>query len=301
MSLLKFAEMTEDEARQFIEQVRWPNGPECPHCGHDKAYELNGEAHRPGLYKCAACRKQFTVTVGTVMHRSHITLKQWLMAFHLICSSKKGISALQLQRNLGLGSYKTAWHLAHRIRYAMKREPMASMLAGTVEVDETYIGGKPPRDEKKAKRGRGTKKTPVVALVERDGDAYARPVTMVNAHELKGAVREMVDKQAVIMTDEWKAYTGLDKEFGGHKTVKHSKGEFSRGKAHVNTAESYFALLKRGVHGAFHHVSKEHLERYCDEFSFRWNHRKVGDVTRTAKAVSLIGGKRLVYKSIVSH
>jgi len=128
MSLLRFAEMTEDEAREFIGRVRWPDGPVCPHCGYDKIYKLEGEAHRPGLYKCADCRKQFTVTVGTIMHRSHITLKQWLLAFRLICSSKKGISALQLQRNLGLGSYKTAWHLAHRIRYAMNQEPMKSLL-----------------------------------------------------------------------------------------------------------------------------------------------------------------------------
>jgi len=300
MSLLRFAEMTEDEARDFIERVRWPDGPVCPHCGHDKIYKLDGEAHRTGLYKCADCRKQFTVTVGTIMHRSHITLKQWLLAFHLICSSKKGISALQLQRNLGLGSYKTAWHLAHRIRYAMNQEPMKSLLEGTVEVDETYIGGKPPRDVKRlGTPGRGTDKTPVVALVERNGRAHSRPVTMVNARELKGAVRETVDRRVVIMTDEWKAYTGLDKELGGHETVKHGTGEFSRGKVHVNTAESYFALLKRGVHGAFHHVSKEHLFRYCDEFSFRWTYRKMNDDEWTAIAVSMAGCKMLSYKPLV--
>ena len=297
MSLIKFAEMTEGEARKFIEKVRWSKGAECPHCGAKKPYKLDGKAHRPGVYKCSKCRKQFTVTVGTIMHRSHISLKQWLMAFYLMCSSKKGVSALQLQRNLGLGSYKTAWHLAHRIRYAMTQEPLKSLLKGTVEVDETYIGGK-SRD---GIAGRGSeRKAAVVGLVERNGKAQARPVERVNSKELKGAIRKMVDPRALIMTDEWKAYTGLDKEFGGHEKIEHGKGEFSRGQVHTNTVESYFSLLKRGVHGTFHHVSKEHLARYCNEFSFRWNFRKVDDVERTAKAVIMIAGKRLAYKSLTS-
>ena len=293
MSLLRVAEFTEEEARAYIEKIRWPNGPVCPHCEHEKAYELNGKAHRPGLYKCAECRKQFTVTVGTVMHRSHITLKQWIMAFHLMCSSKKGVSALQLQRNLGLGSYKSAWHLAHRIRYAMRQEPMKSLLKGTVEVDETYVGGK----SREGITGRGSeRKTPVVALVERNGKAHAKPVKRVNATELKGAIREAVDSQARIMTDEWPAYMGIGHEFaGGHGIIKHGKGEFSRGDINTNAAESYFALLKRGVHGTFHHVSKDHLARYCDEFSFRWNYRKVNDDARAAAAIYSSGGKRLAF------
>lgn len=137
MSIMKFAEMSEKEAREYFEEIRWPDGPECPHCGHDeKIYLLNGESTRDGLKKCSECRKQFTVTVDTVMHKTKIPLKKWLMAFHLVCSSKKGISAKQLERNLDLGSYKTAWHMAHRIRTAMNKEPLKSMLQGTVEEEE---------------------------------------------------------------------------------------------------------------------------------------------------------------------
>ncbi len=170
MNLTELTEMNEEQARDFLEAVRWPNGPVCPHCGNTKAYKIEGEKTPAGTYKCSACRKKFTVMVDTVMHRSHIPLRKWVMAFHLMSSSKKGISALQLQRLLGIGNYKNAWHLAHRIRAAMD-EGLFS-LKGTVEVDETYVGGKPRKEnkgsepKKKHKRGRGTDKTPVMALVE---------------------------------------------------------------------------------------------------------------------------------------
>ena len=177
----------------------------------------------------------------------------------------------------------------------MKEDPLASLLDGTVEVDETYIGGK---NKPGSKRGRGTSKTPVVALISRKGRAYSMPVKRVNAKELKGAIREIVSKDSRIVTDEWKSYRGIGKEFaGGHETVNHGNGEYARGDVHVNNDESYFALLKRGVHGIFHHVSREHLGRYCDEFSFRWNYRKVTDGERTAEAIRGMGGKRLTYKS----
>jgi len=220
MALLEAASMTEDEARTYLEAIRWPEGVKCPHCGHTKAYALKGKAHRKGLYKCAKCRKQFTVTVGTVMHRSHITLKQWVLAFHLICSSKKGVSALQLQRELGLGSYESAWFLAHRIRAAMEAPPMQKLLKGTVEVDETYVGGK-PRYKNQSKRGRGTKKTPLVGLVERDGDVISHPIDHVDGCTLKTTIQANVESDSVI------SYRGLDKLYKAHHVVKHNEGVYS--------------------------------------------------------------------------
>ncbi len=183
----------------------------------------------------------------------------------------------------------------------MKQEPLASTLKGIVEVDETYIGGKPKKNkEEKSKRGRGTKKTPVIALVEREGNVVSQPVKKVNAETLKGAIKEMVNKNSTIMTDEWKSYIGIGKLFtGGHRIVNHGKGEYVSGDVSTNSVESYFALLKRGVHGTFHHISKPHLSKYCDEFSFRWNHRKTNDGTRTEEAVKGIKGKRLMYRDLV--
>ena len=180
----------------------------------------------------------------------------------------------------------------------MKEEPLAKMLTGTVEVDETYVGGKPRKNQVGVvnKRGRGTKKAPVMALVERNGKAISRPVSKVNGKTLKGAIKASVHQEATIMTDEWKAYLGIGKSFkGGHKVVNHGLGEYANGEANTNTVESFFAILKRGVHGTFHHISKKHLPRYCDEFSFRWNQRKEADGVRAEVALSGIVGKRLTY------
>lgn len=308
INLSQATKMTEEEARQYIESALWPGGPVCPHCGSKKAWEVKSASARSGVHKCGECRKEFSVTVGTVMHGSHIPLRQWVIAFHLMTSSKKGVSALQIQRNLGLGSYRSAWHLAHRIRLSMNTAPMQTLLKGTVEVDETYVGGKPrkgnngAKPKKKVKRGRGTSKVPVLALVERDGRVFSRPIKHVDAKTLKGAIKEMCHKESRIMTDEWASYRGIGKEFkGGHQTVNHGKGEYSRGDAFTNTVESYFALLKRGVNGIFHHVSKHHLHRYCDEFSFRWNYRKVEDGERAFAAIMASEGKRLSYKPLVGR
>lgn len=176
-TLADVSKFTEEEARDYLERLLWPAGPVCPHCGTvDNAAKLAGSATRPGVYKCRekACRKQFTVTVNTIFHRSHIPLRTWIMAFSILCGAKKGISALQLQRHLGLGSYQAAWHLCHRIRHAMAKEPLKGMLSGQVEVDETYVGGKPPKGTGvPSKVGRGTKKVPVMALVERGGNVRA--------------------------------------------------------------------------------------------------------------------------------
>jgi len=305
MASIDVGRLTEERARKILEDIRWPEGPECPHCGSKDITRLESDPEkstRDGVIQCNGCRKQFTVMVGTIMQGSHITLRQWVQAFHSICSHKKGVSALQLQRNLGLHSYRAAWHLSHRIRAAM--EAKSFILKGTVEVDETYVGGKPrkEKDAPKSKRGRGTKKAPVMLMVEREGNAISKPIDKVNAKTLKSAIREMVGKESTIMTDEWKSYSGIGKDFeGGHKVVNHGIGEFSNGDISTNTAESYFALLKRGVHGTFHHISKKHLGRYCDEFSFRWNHRKVTDGFRTESAIKGIVGKRLSLKDLTRN
>jgi transposase-like protein len=297
-------ELTEDQAREHIEKLLWPDGqPVCRHCGSVRAYRMQGATCRPGLCRCRDCGKQFTVTVGTIFEDSHLPLAKWVKAIHLMTSSKRGISALQLQRNLGIGSYRTAWFMAHRIRLAMKCEPVAGMLKGTVEVDETYVGGKPRPGTGPHKRGRGTSKAPVVVLVERGGNARSHPVERVDAKCLKGAILSCVDRSATINTDELNSYDGIGANFaGGHQTVNHSAGQYvGPNGEHCNTAESYFALLKRGVYGTFHHVSKKHLHRYCDEFSFRWNGRKVTDKERREQAMKQVEGKRLYYKTPVAN
>ena len=199
MASIDVGRLTEDEARKMLEDIRWKNGIACPHCGSKDVTRIQGKAEtvRDGVLQCKECRKQFTVTVGTIMQGSHITLRQWVQAFMMMCSSKKGVSALQLQRNLGLRSYNSAWHLAHRIRLAMSGDPVVSALKGIVEVDETYVGGKPRKGTGEIhKKGRGTKKAPVMALIERNGKAISKPIEHVNAKTLKGAIRELVNKDA---------------------------------------------------------------------------------------------------------
>lgn len=266
---------------------------------------MAGATCRPGLCRCRDCKKQFTVTVGTIFEDSHLPLSKWVRAIHLISTSKKGISSLQLMRNLGLGSYQSAWFMSHRIRLAMRRGPQAGLLKGTVEVDETYVGGKPRKTAGgqptgKGHVGRGTKKIPVVALVERNGNVRSHPVHMVDGLSLKTAIRSHVERTAAIVTDEFPAYRGIGTEFaGGHQVVHHGAGEYVRNGITTNTAESYFSLLKRGVHGTFHHVSTTHLHRYCDEFAFRWNGRKLDDITRRDMAMRGVEGKRMVYRKMV--
>lgn len=218
----------ESKAREFIESKRWSNGPICPHCDCKEVYKLTAKPEskkpvRPGVYKCKACRKQFTVRIGTIFEESLIPLSKWLMAIHLMTSSKKGISSHQIAREVGI-TQKSAWFLCHRIREAMKKEPMAGMLQGTVEVDETYVGGKPRKHSGKrpAQRGRGTSKKPVMVLVERDGSAHAVPIDIVSAKTLKNQIAVNVAKEAIIMTDEFQSYNGLNKNFARHETITHS-------------------------------------------------------------------------------
>ena len=291
-----------DTAREYLENIRWNGEPVCPHCGGvEKIYPIKGG--RAGLYKCGDCRKQFTVTVGTVFERSKIPLNKWLMAVHLMCSSKKGISAHQLHRMLGV-TYKTSWFMVHRIREAM-RDNSGSLLGGggsTVEVDETFIGR--DKNKKHSKKGRGYHhKEKVLTLVERDGRARSFHVNAVNAKTLRPIISEQIEKDTNIMTDEAGQYTqtkeSLDSEFSSHNYVKHGIGEYVKGEIHTNTIEGFFSIFKRGMKGVYQHCGKQHLNRYLCEFDFRYNNRTalgVTDIERTAIALKGIEGKRLMYK-----
>jgi transposase-like protein len=227
-STLAEAFADEDQARRLIESKLWPKGPVCPHCGHTKAYPMRSKegAKRPmtpGSYKCAACRERFTVRIGTIFEDSHIPFRKWLIAMHLMTSSKQGISSHQLARELKV-TIKTAWFLSHRIRKAMEEKADSALLRGTVEVDETYVEGKPRKGGEIRKRGRGTKKAPVMVLVERDGRARTARVDRVSAKELKGAVRTHVERDSKIVTDEFPSYKGIEREFlGGHSVVNHGR------------------------------------------------------------------------------
>ena len=294
----------EPKAIEFIESLMWPDGPHCPHCGCvDKQYRIQAKGEtrtsaRPGLHKCGHCRKQYTVKVGTIFESSKIPMHKWLMVIYLMCSSKKGISAKQIERTIGV-SYKAAWFMCHRIRLAMTQEPLVGKLGGIVEVDETYVGGK--RKNKLKKQGKPSRgavdKVQVSTLVERDGDV--RSFVMPNAEKgyLQALVRLNVDKAetAHIMTDEHASYVGLDKYFDSHQSVNHSKKEYVRGIIHTNFAESYHSLLKRSIFGAHHHISKKHLSRYLREREFHWNRRKTTDGERTVDAIRGAKGKRLMY------
>jgi transposase-like protein len=280
-------------AAEFLEGVRWPNGAVCPHCSTERApYRLNSKATKRRLWKCPACRKQFTVTVGTIFEGSHVPLNKWLLAFYLLCSSKKGMSAHQLHRSIGV-TYKTAWFMFHRIRHAMADPDFQRAMTGVVEVDETYIGGK----TKGGKRGRGApNKTAVVTLVQRDGVSRSFRAANVTARELQGAVIRHVDRSARIMTDQFRSYQGLDESFVSHETVDHSRDEYARGEVHTNTVEGFFANLKRGITGTYHHVSEAQLPRYLDEFDYRYSTRHLSDGQRTVQALIQSEGKRLRYQ-----
>lgn len=292
----------EDAARAHLEEQRWPNGATCPHCGSDKATKLEGKKHRKGLYQCNGCREQFSVTVGTVFERSRVPLNKWVLATHLMASSKKGMSAKQIERMLGV-TYKTAWFMMHRIREAMTpADPSVSGPLGgegkTVESDETFVGGK----AKNAKKGKPTpKKHPVVALIERGGDMRASHVPDVTAKSVRHALVTQVSRKSELNTDDSLLYYWLGREFAKHASVNHSREEYvsKDGKVHVNTCESFFAIFKRGITGSFHSVSEAHLQRYADEFAFRWNTREARGFDDTARANAILKaaeGKRLTYR-----
>lgn len=294
----------EDAARELLERMRWPDGPVCPHCGTREPYKLTwkpGTTMRKGLWKCRAktCRRQFTVTVKSVFESSHVPMTMWLQAIYLQCASKKGISALQLQRMFGLGSYKTAWFITHRLRHAMKMEPFATKLSGVVEADETYVGSRRRLRNGETPSSRRLAKTPVMALVERGGRVRAMPMERVTIETLGEALREHVDPSAIVMTDEFVPYIKATKGFKKHRTVNHGNREYVRyGRtvdAYTNTVEGFFSLLKRGINGIYHHVGKGHLGKYVDEFSFKYDTRKMSDADRAQLLMSMAQGKRLLY------
>jgi transposase-like protein len=287
----------EQAAFDYVEKQLWPNGPVCPHCQAtgDKIGRLNGKTTRAGLYKCYACRKPFTVRIGSIFEDSHLPLRLWLQAIHLLCASKKGFSTRQLQRTLGCG-LKTAWFLGHRIRFAMAPDASSGPLGGAskiVEADETAI-----TNSRKTKRPPGRKRPHaiVLSLVERGGNT--RSVTLDHRGVAKH-LRRLVHKDSRLVTDKAQYY--IHPPVAAHESVDHSKYEWARGDVHVNTLEGFFSIVKRGLIGTYQHVDKRHLDRYLAEFDFRQNTRArlgIDDVQRAALAVQAGKGKRLTYQTI---
>ncbi|MGH6847788.1 MAG: IS1595 family transposase [Methylocella sp.] len=294
---------TEEAAREYFESLRWPNGPVCPHCGNadqERVYKVtpNHEKKiRAGLYKCAECLQGFTVTVGTVCEDSHIPLNKWLIGFYMMCASKTQVSALQLQRQLEIGSYRSAWFMCHRIRFALQDIMPTDKLAGTVEADETYVGG--------VKRGMGRRytgnKTAVVSLVERGGRVRSQVVRKVTGDALGQLLKRHVAECAHLNTDESPLYKKPGKKFASHDTVNHSEEEYVRydvsGRlATTNTAEGFFGNTKRSLDGTHHQVSGKHLPLYLAELDYKYNTRDVTDGSRTASGIQKITGKRLMLR-----
>ncbi len=300
-----------DAARVHLEAQVWPNGPTCPHCGNadqERITALKGKSHRAGLYQCSECTKQFTVTVGTVFERSKVPLNKWLLATYLLNSSKKGFSAHQLHRTLGV-TYKTAWFMAHRIREAMGLgpEPKAGPLGGegeVIEADTTFVGGKEKNKhvgKRNARNIGGAGKAIVHTLVERNGRARSHHIPSVTGATLRPILNKHADKKSTLMTDTAGGYLHVGKTFVRHEMVDHGKDEYVRGDAYTNTVEGYFGILKRGIIGVYHSVSEAHLQRYLAEFDHRYSYRiKLGhdDQARTDKALAGIVGKRLMYRRL---
>lgn len=292
----------EAKARTLLESWRWPHGPVCPHCQNAgektisklKPQPARRRGVRPGVYFCGACRRQFTVTVGTVLERSHVPLGKWLMALGLLCVAKKSVSANQIHRMLGV-TYRTAWFMCHRIRFGMTPQRWAeAKLTGTVEVDETFVGPK------------ARPKSAVVALVERQGLARVKVIASVTQKNLGDVLGECVSLEAVVNTDEHPSYKQPLKPWRAHQTVNHSRGEYERqnpdgSRASTNSAESFFSLLKRAIVGAWHHISREHLPRYANEFAFRWNTRRQTEGERLATFIRWCEGKRLTYRQVAQQ
>lgn len=292
----------EEAAFEYVEARLWPHGPTCPHCGNAdtaKIGRLQGKTTRPGLRKCYACRKPFTVRHGSIFEDSHLALHLWLQVIHLMCASKKGISTRQIQRMLSC-SMKTAWFLTHRIREAMAERgdlPPLGGMGATVEADETYIGGKSDR-----KKGRGvTDKKIVMALVERGGSVRSFQIPNVRSSTLSEALAKNLRVGTALMTDDASGYRKLEGDFRSHDRIAHAYGEYVRGPIYTNTVEGFFGILKRGLYGTYQNVSEAHLHRYLSEFDFRYSKREnlgINDATRAGLVVKGAKGKRLTYQTI---
>jgi transposase-like protein len=296
----------EEAAFAYVEAHLWPEGPVCPHCGNcdeKRIGRLTGKTSRPGLRKCYACRKTFTVRIGSIFEDSHFPLHLWLQAIQLIVASKKGISTRQIQRAFNC-SMKTAWFLTHRIREIMKPKDDTSPLGGegkTIEADVTYVGRKPM---KKAHRGGGSNMNPVFSLIERDGHARSVHMPDVRAENLGAALENYASGKSHLMTDEAGAFVQLGWNFASHQSVNHSKDEYVRREGErvitTNAVEGFFSILKRGVYGVYQHVSEAHLHRYLAEFDFRYSNREklgVNDVARASRALTGAKGCRLTYET----
>jgi len=300
----------EDAARAHLEKLRWPHGPTCPHCGSTVGIaRFQGSSTREGLHQCNACRGHFTVTVGTVMERSHIPLHKWVLGFHLLAASKKGMSSKQLSRMLDL-TYKTAWFMSHRIREAMT-DPNPAPLGGEgkiVEADEAYHGKKETPMPSVHRRGRpylkkgksgGAQKRAIVALVERGGEARVTHMPKVTSKNIREFAVQHADRKSRLHTDESNLYPSFGSEFAKHETVNHGAKEYARGDVTTNSVEGFFGIFKRGMNGNYQHCSEQHFQRYLNEFAFRYNNRiKLGvdDTQRAAIAVKGAEGKRLTYR-----
>jgi transposase-like protein len=281
------------KAERHIEASRWNGEPNCPYCGSLHVTRMAGKT-QAGMFLCNDCRDKFTVRTGTVMERSHLPLNKWLLAIHIMAASKKGMSAAQMGRMLGI-TYKSAWFLCHRIREAMDSPsgPLGGG-SGVVEADETYVGGK----AKNRSARKPAPKKAVVALVEREGHARSFHVANVNAKTVRALIVTNVDRAADLMTDESPIYKGVGREMAHHYSVNHSAKQYVTygGFKHSNTAENFFSIFKRGVIGTYHHMSEAHLGRYCKEFDCRYNSRDMNDGERAALILAGTEGKRLTYR-----
>jgi transposase-like protein len=291
----------------LLERLRWPAGPVCPHCGAvgNASYLTPKSGYRRTragnvsyrrVWQCREqqCGQQFSVLVGTVMEDSHVPVSKWLLAMHLLCSGENGVSAHELHRTLGI-TYKSAWFMAHRIRYAMEAPPVMGKLTGMVEADETDIGGKAKRAERITGRG-GVDKVPVVTLVERNGEARSQVMRPVTGENIAKTLEHHIDPAAALMTDESSVSWQVGPRFVSHETVNHGAGEYVRGHVYSNTVEGFSSQLKRSIDGTSQHVSEWHLPRYLAEFDYRYNNRKVWDGEQTEKAIQQTAGKRLMYR-----
>ena len=298
----------EDAAVEFMESRRWGDMPRCACCDSTNVYQQmnRDKTEREANYRwrCRDCKKQYTVRKGTVFEDSRIPLRHWCFAFWAACSSKKGVSAKQIQRQTGL-SYKSALFLMHRIRHAMAPTPEPDpKLDGIVEVDETYVGGKPRKKgwkDPKNRRNNWSNKIRVVGMVQRGGDIRAEVAASITTKNLRDVVMENVDTTARLITDEYVGYRNIGKQFQSHETVAHTKGEYARGDVTTNTIEGFFGLLKRKLYGTHHAVSKAHLNRYVYEAAFIYNHRNMDDGARTEAAIRRAVGRRLTYSEPVKR
>jgi len=304
LGALKFAAVDEAKAVAFLENQRWAGNVSCPHCAGADVYQMvgrDGQRNKDYRWRCRGCEKMFTVRTNSPLEETRLPLRVWVYAIWKACASKKGISALQLSREMEI-THKSALFVLRRIRHGMGLEN-PEKLTGTVEVDEVYIGGK-PRYKGVSKRGRGTEKTPVLGMVQRNGDVRFRMMERLTSEQLGSVIAENADLTCRIITDELYQYRPVGAAFlGGHEFVKHSSGEYvKRGTdVHTNSIEGVFSLLRRGVMGTFHSVSRKHLPNYLNEFEFRFNTRKMDDGQRVVSAIQTMVGKRLQYRESVEN